>query len=189
VKEETTPKLPTDDEDDKAKVKEEAETEKTPKTKKVSKTVCDWELMNDSKPVWTRKRAEVTQDEDNEFYKSLTQDTADPLTQTSIAEGEVTFKLLLFILKVQPLESFNKSDHIKPYVCRVFITDEFNDMMPNYLNFIRGIMNVSRETLQQHKLIKVIKMKLMRKALDLLKKLEGEEYGKFWNIRQTSKLT
>jgi heat shock protein 90kDa beta len=92
--------------------------------------------MSDSKPIWTRNPAEVTQDEYNELYKSLTQDTADPLTQTSIAEGEVTFKSLLFIPKVQPLESFNKygskSDNIKLYVRRVFITDEFNDMMPNY---------------------------------------------------------
>lgn len=123
--------------------------------------------MNDSKPIWTRKPAEVTQDEYTAFYKSLTKDTAEPLAQTHfVAEGEVTFKSLLFVSKVQPSESFNKygskSDNIKLYVRRVFITDEFNDMMPNYLGFIRGVvdsddlpLNVSRETLQQHKLIKV----------------------------------
>ncbi len=123
--------------------------------------------MNDSKPIWTRKPAEVTQDEYTAFYKSLTKDTTEPLTQTHfIAEGEVTFKSLLFVPTVQPSESFNKygskSDNIKLYVRRVFITDEFNDMMPNYLGFIRGVvdsddlpLNVSRETLQQHKLIKV----------------------------------
>lgn len=73
------------------------------------------------------------------------------------------------------------------FVRRVFITDEFNDMMPNYLSFIQGIvdsddlpLNVSRETLQQHKLIKVIKKKLVRKALDMLKKLNKEDYEKFW---------
>lgn len=200
IEEEVTEKPPTEDEtdDDDAKVEEEAEPEKAPKTKKVSKTVYDWELMNDSKPIWTRKPTEVSQEEYTEFYKSLTKDTAEPLTQTHfIAEGEVTFKSLLFIPKVQPSESFNKygtkSDNIKLYVRRVFITDEFNDMMPNYLNFIRGVvdsddlpLNVSRETLQQHKLIKVIKKKLVRKALDLLKKLEGEEYEKFWKEYSTN---
>lgn len=200
IEEEVTEKPPTEDEtdDDEAKVEEEAEPEKAPKTKKVTKTVYDWELMNDSKPIWTRKPTDVSQEEYTEFYKSLTKDTAEPLTQTHfIAEGEVTFKSLLFIPKVQPSESFNKygtkSDNIKLYVRRVFITDEFNDMMPNYLNFIRGVvdsddlpLNVSRETLQQHKLIKVIKKKLVRKALDLLKKLEGEEYEKFWKEYSTN---
>jgi len=186
------------DDDDDATVQEESEPEKPAKTKKVTKTVYDWELMNVSQPIWTRKPNDVTQEEYNEFYKSLTKDTSEPLTQTHfIAEGEVTFKSLLFIPKVQPSESFNKygskSDNIKLYVRRVFITDEFNDMMPNYLNFIRGVvdsddlpLNVSRETLQQHKLIKVIKKKLVRKALDLLKKLEGEEYEKFWKEYSTN---
>lgn len=200
VEEEAPKKEVTEDEteDDEAKVEEEAETEKTPKTKKQSKTVWDWELMNDSKPIWTRKPADVNQEEYDAFYKSLTKDTAEPLVQTHfIAEGEVTFKSLLFVPKVQPSESFNKygskSDNIKLYVRRVFITDEFNDMMPNYLGFIRGVvdsddlpLNVSRETLQQHKLIKVIKKKLVRKALDMLKKLEGEEYNKFWKEYSTN---
>ncbi|KAG5673569.1 hypothetical protein PVAND_003607 [Polypedilum vanderplanki] len=184
--------------DDEAKVEEEAPEEKTPKTKKQTKTVWDWELMNDSKPIWTRKPADVTQDEYDAFYKSLTKDTSEPLTQTHfVAEGEVTFKSLLFVPKIQPSESFNKygskSDNIKLYVRRVFITDEFNDLMPNYLGFIRGVvdsddlpLNVSRETLQQHKLIKVIKKKLVRKALDMLKKLEGEEYDKFWKEYSTN---
>lgn len=167
VKEE--PKKTEDEaEDDDAKVEEEeTEAEKKPKTKKEKKTVWDWELMNDSKPIWTRKPNDVAQDEYDAFYKSLTKDTSEPLTHTHfVAEGEVTFKSLLFVPKVQPSESFNKygskSDNIKLYVRRVFITDEFNDMMPNYLGFIRGIvdsddlpLNVSRETLQQHKLIKV----------------------------------
>lgn len=180
-----------EDGDEDAKVEEDADEDK-PKTKKVTKTVWDWLVMNDNKPIWTRKPAEVTDGEYNEFYKSLTKDTSDPFTHTHfIAEGEVTFKSLLFIPKVQPSESFNKygtkSDNIKLFVRRVFITDEFNDMMPNYLNFIRGIvdsddlpLNVSRETLQQHKLIKVIKKKLVRKVLDMIKKISKEEYVKFW---------
>lgn len=180
-----------------AKVEEDADDGK-PKTKKVSKTIWDWQLINDSKPIWTRKPNEVTEKEYNEFYKSLTKDSTEPLTQTHfIAEGEVTFKSLLYIPKVQPSESFNKygtkSDNIKLYVRRVFITDEFNDMMPNYLNFIRGVvdsddlpLNVSRETLQQHKLIKVIKKKLVRKALDMIKKLDKEQYEKFWKEYSTN---
>ncbi len=180
-----------EDGDEDAKVEEDADEDK-PKTKKVTKTVWDWLVMNDNKPIWTRKPADVTDAEYNEFYKSLTKDSSDPFTHTHfIAEGEVTFKSLLFIPKVQPSESFNKygtkSDNIKLFVRRVFITDEFNDMMPNYLNFIRGIvdsddlpLNVSRETLQQHKLIKVIKKKLVRKVLDMIKKIGKEEYIKFW---------
>ena len=201
VEEEVTEKPEKKDEDateeEDGKVEEEAEDEK-PKTKKIKKTVWDWEVMNDSKPIWTRKPNDVTDDEYTEFYKSLTKDTSDPLTHTHfVAEGEVTFKSLLFIPKVQPSESFNKygtkSDNIKLYVRRVFITDEFNDMMPNYLNFIRGVvdsddlpLNVSRETLQQHKLIKVIKKKLVRKALDMIKKLDKETYDKFWKEFSTN---
>lgn len=104
----------------------------------------------------------------DEFYKALTKDSNEPLTQVHfVAEGEVTFKSLLYVPKGQPSESFNKygskTDNIKLYVRRVFITDEFNDMMPSYLRFIQGVvdsddlpLNVSRETLQQHKLIKVM---------------------------------
>lgn len=180
-----------EDGDEDAKV-EDADDEDEKPTKKVKKTVWDWEIMNDSKPIWTRKSADVTDAEYSEFYKSLTKDTSDPMIQTHfVAEGEVTFKSLLFIPKVQPSESFNKygtkSDNIKLYVRRVFITDEFNDMMPSYLNFIRGIvdsddlpLNVSRETLQQHKLIKVIKKKLVRKVLDMIKKIGKDEYPTFW---------
>ena len=82
------------------------------------------------------------------------------------------------------------------YVRRVFITDDFQDIMPNYLNFIRGVvdsddlpLNVSRETLQQHKLIKVIRKKLIRKALDMFKKLSKEDYAKFWKEYSTKFVT
>lgn len=194
-KKEDTEKENAEEED--GKVEEEAEEDK-PKTKKVSKTVWDWELMNDSKPIWTRKPSEVEEKEYHEFYKTLTTDTSEPLGYTHfVAEGEVTFKSLLFVPKVQPSESFNKygtkSDNIKLFVRRVFITDEFNDMIPNYLSFLRGVvdsddlpLNVSRETLQQHKLIKVIKKKLIRKALDMLKKLDKESYDKFWKEYSTN---
>ncbi len=185
-------------EEEDGKVEEETTEEDKPKTKKVSKTVYDWELMNDSKPIWTKKPSEVQKQEYIDFYKSLTKDASEQLTQIHfVAEGEVTFKSLLYIPQHQPSESFNKygskTDNIKLYVRRVFITDEFNDMMPNYLSFIRGVvdsddlpLNVSRETLQQHKLIKVIKKKLVRKALDLMKKLEGDDYEKLWKEYSTN---
>lgn len=197
IEEEASPeeKPETDEED--AAVEEEKEEDK-PKIKKVEKTVWDWELLNDSKPIWTRKPSEIEDKEYDEFYKSLTKDTKPPLTKIHfVAEGEVTFKSLLFVPTAQPSESFNrygtKTDNIKLYVRRVFITDEFNDMMPSYLSFVRGVvdsddlpLNVSRETLQQHKLIKVIKKKLVRKVLDMLKKLPQEEYEKFWKEFSTN---
>ncbi|XP_075970978.1 heat shock protein 90 Gp93 [Anticarsia gemmatalis] len=184
------------DKDDDAQVEDAADDKR--ETKKTEKTVWDWELMNDNKPIWTRKPAEVQDDEYNQFYKSLTKDSSTPLARAHfVAEGEVTFRALLFVPRVQPSDSFNrygaKTDHIKLYVRRVFITDEFNDLMPNYLAFIQGIvdsddlpLNVSRETLQQHKLIKIIKKKLVRKVLDMLKKIPDDEYQAFWKEYSTN---
>merc|ERR1711872_312963 len=172
--------------------------EKKPKTKKVDKTTWDWELCNESKPIWTRKPEDIEQDEYDEFYKSITKDKNGPMTQTHfIAEGEVTFKSLLFVPNNQPSEQFNKygqaAENIKLYVRRVFITDDFKDMMPNYLSFVKGVvdsddlpLNVSRETLQQHKLLKVIKKKLVRKTLDMIKKISEDKYGEFWKEYSTN---
>jgi heat shock protein beta len=184
--------------DDDAAVEEEKEDGDKPKTKKVEKTTWDWELINQSKPIWTRKPSEISKEDYNEFYKSITKDTNGPLTHTHfIAEGEVTFKSLLFVPVTQPNESFNKygalADNIKLYVRRVFITDDFKDMMPSYLSFVRGVvdsddlpLNVSRETLQQHKLLKVIKKKLVRKTLDMIKKIDEATYASFWNEYSTN---
>jgi len=180
--------------DDEAEVEEEADKEEKPKTKKVEKTVHDWELLNETKPVWQRPPKEITDKEYNEFYKSISKDSTDPLSKTHfVAEGEVSFKSILFIPSSAPSGMFNdygskKADTIKMYVRRVFITDDFQDMMPKYLRFVSGVvdsddlpLNVSRETLQQHKLLKVIKKKLVRKALDMIKKIDSEVYmEKFW---------
>jgi len=188
-----------EEEDDEGAVEEEKEEEeKKQKTKKVDKTTWDWELCNESKPIWTRKPEDIEQTEYDEFYKSITKDKNGPMTQTHfIAEGEVTFKSLLFVPNSQPSEQFNKygqvSENIKLYVRRVFITDDFKDMMPNYLSFVKGVvdsddlpLNVSRETLQQHKLLKVIKKKLVRKTLDMIKKISDENYGAFWQEYSTN---
>merc|ERR1719394_799869 len=177
---------------------EKEEEEKKLKTKKVDKTTWDWELCIQSKPIWTRKPEQIEEGEYEEFYKAITKDKNGPMTQTHfIAEGEVTFKSLLFVPSKQESESFNKygqaQENIKLYVRRVFITDDFKDMMPNYLSFVRGVvdsddlpLNVSRETLQQHKLLKVIKKKLVRKTLDMIKKIEEEKYPAFWQEYSTN---
>uniref|UniRef100_A0AAX7U340 Endoplasmin n=1 Tax=Astatotilapia calliptera TaxID=8154 RepID=A0AAX7U340_ASTCA len=161
---------------------------------KVEKTVWDWELMNDIKPIWQRPAKEVEEDEYKAFYKTFSKDNDDPMAHIHFtAEGEVTFKSILFVPTSAPRGLFDeygskKNDYIKLFVRRVFITDDFNDMMPKYLNFIKGVvdsddlpLNVSRETLQQHKLLKVIRKKLVRKTLDMIKKIAEEQYNdKFW---------
>uniref|UniRef100_A0AAY4DYE8 Endoplasmin n=1 Tax=Denticeps clupeoides TaxID=299321 RepID=A0AAY4DYE8_9TELE len=160
----------------------------------VEKTVWDWELMNDIKPIWQRPAKEVEDDEYKAFYKTFSRDSDEPLSHIHFtAEGEVTFKSILFVPASAPRGLFDeygskKNDFIKLFVRRVFITDDFHDMMPKYLNFVKGVvdsddlpLNVSRETLQQHKLLKVIRKKLVRKTLDMIKKIAEEQYNdKFW---------
>lgn len=186
-----------DVDDDDVEVEEEKDEDK-PKTKKVSKTVWDWVLVNNVKPIWTRKSADVEDEEYNDFYKSVSKTSDEPLAKIHFtAEGEVTFKSILFVPKSSPNDMFQnygkKVEGIKMYVRRVFITEDFEDMMPKYLSFVKGVvdsddlpLNVSRETLQQHKLLKVIKKKLVRKTLDMIKKIEGEDYDKFWKEYSTN---
>lgn len=164
----------------------------------VKKTVWDWEIINANKPIWTRTSSEVEEEEYTKFYQAFSKDSKEPIGHIHFtAEGEVTFRSILFIPPSAPQNFYNeygkKGDNIKMYVRRVFITDEFEDMMPKYLSFIRGVvdsddlpLNVSRETLQQHKLLKVIKKKLVRKALEMIKKLSEEDFKKFWKEFGTS---
>ena len=175
-----------------ATVEEAKEEPKEPKTKKVDKTVWDWELMNEAKPIWQRKPSEVSEQEYVDFYKAFTKDKEAPLDSTHfVAEGEVTFKSILFIptkASSDLYQNYNKKQEtVKMYVRRVFISDTYDDILPKFLNFIRGIvdsddlpLNVSRETLQQNKLLKVIKKKLVRKVLDMIKKLDEEDGNAFW---------
>uniref|UniRef100_A0A2K5JQR5 Histidine kinase/HSP90-like ATPase domain-containing protein n=1 Tax=Colobus angolensis palliatus TaxID=336983 RepID=A0A2K5JQR5_COLAP len=146
--------------------------EKKPKTKKVEKTVCEWELMNDIKPIWKRPSKEV-EDEYKAFCKSFSKESDDTVAYIHFtAEGEVTFKSISFVPTFVPcglLDEYGskKSNYIKLYVHCVFITDDFHDMMPNYVNFVKGM------TLQQHKLLKVIRKKLVCKTLRMIKKILG----------------
>jgi heat shock protein beta len=167
--------------------------------KKIEKVVWDWEIINANKPIWTRNHKDVSEEEYTSFYNAFAKtDGKTPLGHIHFtAEGEVTFRSILFVPDAAPQGMYNDygklKNNIKMYVRRVFITDTFEDMMPKYLSFITGVvdsddlpLNVSRESLQQHKLLKVIKKKLVRKALDMLKKMDPEDYKKFWKEFGTS---
>merc|ERR1712159_628277 len=128
-----------------------------------------------------------TEEEYNEFYKTVSKDYLDPLAYTHFnAEGEIEFKSVLFLPKKAPFDQMDnywtKRSEIKLYVRRVLVADKFDELLPRYLNFVRGVvdsddlpLNVSREQLQQNKIMKVISKKLVRKVLELMKKLAKEE--------------
>merc|ERR1712203_254017 len=170
----------TKDEDEK---EEEEEEEKKPK----KKTVYEWEQVNTQKAIWLRAKEDVTEEEYNEFYKGISKDYLDPLVYTHFnAEGEIEFKSILFLPKKAPFDMMDnywtKRSEVKLYVRRVLVADKFEDLLPRYLNFVRGVvdsddlpLNVSREQLQQNKIMKVISKKLVRKILELMKKLAKEE--------------
>ncbi len=167
---------------------EEEKKEAKPKTKKVKQTTSEWELINDTKAIWVRSPSDVKDEEYDNFFKSLTKEFDGPLEKIHFtAEGEIQFRSILFIPKKAPSDLYDKlqakQNNLRLYVRRVFISDEFDDLMPRYLSFIRGVvdsedlpLNVSREMLQQSRVLKVIKKKLVSKALDMMKKLaEAEE--------------
>lgn len=163
--------------------KEEEEEEKKPK----KKTVFEWEQVNTQKAIWLRAKEDVTEEEYNEFYKGISKDYLDPLAYTHFnAEGEIEFKSILYLPKKAPFDMMDnywgKKSEVKLYVRRVLVAEKFEDLLPRYLNFVRGIvdsddlpLNVSREQLQQNKIMKVISKKLVRKVLELMKKLAKEE--------------
>jgi heat shock protein beta len=167
---------------------EDEKKEAKPKTKKVKQTTSEWELINDTKAIWVRSPSDVKDEEYDNFFKSLTKEFDGPLDKIHFtAEGEIQFRSILFIPKKAPSDLYDKlqakQNNLRLYVRRVFISDEFDDLMPRYLSFIRGVvdsedlpLNVSREMLQQSRVLKVIKKKLVSKALDMMKKLaEAEE--------------
>jgi len=153
------------------------------KTKTIKESIPEWKQINENKAIWTRDKTEITQDEYKKFYKAMTKDYDDPLGWTHFkAEGEVQFTSLLFIPKRAPHDQFENyygaSSALKLYVRRVLINEEFEELMPRYLSFIKGVVdsdelpiNVSRETISQLKMLKVISKKLVGKAIEMIKKM------------------
>merc|ERR1711970_772391 len=187
------------DADDEGEVEDEEDEDEAPTTKTEKVKENKYVVENSVKPIWTRPTSEITDEEYTDFYRQISKDSGEPAAKTHFsAEGEIGFKAMLFIPKTAAKDLYSdygskKATSIKLYVRRVFITDDFSNMMPKYLNWVIGVvdsddlpLNVSREELQQAKLLKVIKKKLVRKSLDMLKKLDEDDFKNFWDNFGTS---